>query len=485
MRFTLEITRSGAPAASTGTDLVPATPAAAGVDMTPNKVTHAILTAPPESGRWVTLFDSYSGAFQQDVSLDQQSVVRQSAVFRCIALISGDIAKLALRLMELRQGVWQETVNPAYSPFLRRQNPFQTRLEFVRFWLCSLLLSGNTYVLVRRDGGGVVRRATVLEPSLVTPLISPEGDIFYRIDTGDALTAVFGGEPVIIPARNIIHDKYICLNHPLIGNSPLQVAGAAALGNQKAASYSSSFFTNRAMPSGILEAPEGISEEQARDAVAKWQTYTSGNSGKVAVLESGLKFTPLSMKAVDAQLIEQLRYNQEDVARAFGVPAWKIGAGPMPTANNAEISERGYYSQTLQVLIESMELLLDEALGLTNNVALGVEFDLRGLLRTDSAARMRTHKEGISAGVLSPNEARAEEGYGPVSGGDTPYLQQQNFSLAALAKRDAKEDPFASSGGPKPAQVPGTEPGAGPPSHEDGDEDVSEQELSAMIREHL
>lgn len=468
MRFSIELTRDRAPKP-------------AGVDMTPARITHA-LVAPPDRG-WVRIFDSYSGAFQQDSALDQTSIVRQSAVFRCIALIAGDIAKLNLRLMARTQGVWQETANPAFSPFLRRQNAFQTRLEFIRYWVCSLLLSGNMYALVRRDGRGMVTRATVLEPSLVTPLVSDEGDIFYRVDTGDMLSSV-GAQSVTIPARDIIHDKYICLNHPLIGNSPLQVAGAAATGNQKASEYSASFFTNRAMPSGVLEVPEGLTTEQAADVRDKWQTYTGTNSGKVAILEGGLKFVPLSMKAVDAQMLEQLRYNQEDIARAFGVPAWKIGAGPMPTANNAELSERGYYSQTLQVLIEQIELLLDEALGLADNLSLGVEFDLRGLLRMDASSRFRTYKEGVSAGILAPNEGRAEEGLPPVPGGDTPYLQQQNFSLAALAKRDAKADPFASSGGPKPATAPGTEPGAGPPS-DDADGEVTEQELAAMIREQL
>jgi phage portal protein BeeE len=194
----------------------------------------------------------------------------------------------------------------------------------------------------------------------------------------------------------------------------------------------------------VLEAPKEISQEQA-DAIQKaWQEFQKPeNQGKVAVLENGLKFNALSISAVDSQTLETLKYTAEDICVAFGVPAWKIGAAPFPTSNNAELSERVYYAQTLQPLIEGIELLIDEGLDLSST--LGVEFDLKHLLRLDSMARIKFWSEGTKGGIFSPDEARADFNLAPVPGGATPYLQQQNFSLAALAKRDAKEDPFAAA----------------------------------------
>jgi phage portal protein BeeE len=116
---------------------------------------------------------------------------------------------------------------------------------------------------------------------------------------------------------------------------------------------------------------------------------------------------------------------------------------PPPAYNNVEALNLQYYSQCLQNPIESIELLLDEGLNLPNNY--GTEFDLDDLLRMDSGSRVTAAKESANGGGMTFNEVRKRyHGVGPVPGGDVVLSQQQNFSLSALAKRDAKEDPFAS-----------------------------------------
>jgi phage portal protein BeeE len=134
---------------------------------------------------------------------------------------------------------------------------------------------------------------------------------------------------------------------------------------------------------------------------------------------------------------------------AFKVPAYMINAAPAPAYNNIEALNQQYYSQCLQSLIEAIELSLDEGLSLPSDV--GVEFDVEnGLMRMDSATRIKNAVESIK-GVAAPNEARAKLNLPPVPGGEHPYLQQQNYSLAALAKRDAQDDPFRAA--PPPAPV--------------------------------
>src|SRR5262249_11182337 len=145
--------------------------------------------------------------------------------------------------------------------------------------------------------------------------------------------------------------------------------------------------------------------------------------------------------AVDAQLIDQLKWSAEQVCTAFHVPPYMIGVGAMPAYNNIEALVQQYFGQCLQILIESIEACLDEGLGLPNNYE--TEFDLDDLLRMDTATKIRAFADGIKGGILAPNEARLKFDLKPLDGGDDVYLQQQNYSLAALAKRDAKADPFA------------------------------------------
>jgi phage portal protein BeeE len=142
-----------------------------------------------------------------------------------------------------------------------------------------------------------------------------------------------------------------------------------------------------------------------------------------------------------------LNWTALDVCVAFGVPPYKINVGPPPNYNNIEALDIQYYSQCLQELMESFEEALDFGLGLApsniNGRRLGTELCREELLQMDTAGRMEAAAKAIYSG-LSPNEVRKRyHDIGPVKGGDAVYMQQQNFSIEALAKRDAMDDPFA------------------------------------------
>jgi len=163
----------------------------------------------------------------------------------------------------------------------------------------------------------------------------------------------------------------------------------------------------------------------------------------------------MAVSASDSQLIEQLKWTAENACTAFRVPPYMIGIGPLPANTNPETLQILYYAQCLQSLIECIELLMDEGLEMTKNEAgrpIGTEMDLDDLLRMDTASKVKASSDAIKGGGMSPNEARFRYlDLGPVPGGESPYLQQQNYSLAALAKRDAKADPFTGSTPAPPA----------------------------------
>ncbi|EOY7577134.1 phage portal protein, partial [Escherichia coli] len=188
------------------------------------------------------------------------------------------------------------------------------------------------------------------------------------------------------------------------------------------------------------------------------------------ILSNGAKYNPTTFSPVDAQTVEQLKMTAEIVCSVFRVPAYKIGVGQPPSSDNVEALEQQYYSQCLQTLIESIELLLDEALETGENES--TEFDVTTLLRMDSERRMKTLGDAVKNTLLTPNEARKRENLPPLAGGDALYLQQQNYSLEALSRRDAREDPFASTGKTALAQPPD---GAS-----DGNKAISETEHDAV-----
>jgi phage portal protein BeeE len=159
-------------------------------------------------------------------------------------------------------------------------------------------------------------------------------------------------------------------------------------------------------------------------------------------------------------LIEQLGLSAKMVCSAFGVPAHMVGAADPPSYNNIESLNQQYYAQTLQKHFEAIEILLDEGLGLTEVVGktYGTEFDLDDLLRMDTATLVDSESKAVGAGIKMPNEARSRLNLPPVVGGQTPYLQQQNYSLAALNKRDTQANPFAPAQPPEPPPQPDTTP---------------------------
>jgi len=177
----------------------------------------------------------------------------------------------------------------------------------------------------------------------------------------------------------------------------------------------------------------------------------------------------MTVNAADAQLIEQLNWSAQQVCTCYHVPPALLDLGATANVTDLEALLIKYHSQCLQSLLIAFETALDE--GLELNAPYGTEFDIDDLLWMVTATKTKAAAEAIGAGAMSPNEARFKYfGLGPVIGGDSPYMQQQNFSLKALAQRDA-DDPFSKPAPPPPATPaepePEPEPAPEPPDDED------------------
>lgn len=418
-------------------------------------------------GWWPLIREVYAGAWQRNVEVKMESVLSFHAVFACQTLIASDIAKLRIRLVEQDDnGIWKEVKKPAYSPVLRKPNGYQNRIQFVESWVLSKLQFGNTYVLKQRDGRGVVVALHILDPKRVKPLVADNGDVFYDLST-DTLAGL--PDRVIVPAREMIHDRFNCMFHPLVGLSPIFANGLAATQGLNIQNNSALFFENGSMPGGVLLAPGHIDDTTAARLKTAWEEKFSGaNRGKIAVLGDGLKYEQMTAKATDSQMVEQLKWSAEVVCSTYHVPPYKIGIGQQPTYNNVQALNTEYYSQCLQVHFESIELCLDE--GLATGEKLGTEFDIDNLLRMDSGTQMDVLEK--SKGKMTPNEQRKRLNLAPVEGGSTVYMQEQDHSLAWLARRDAQ--PIEAPAPPEPTE---------PDIDEDALADAAKSILEAEFKE--
>ena len=413
----------------------------------------ALNSVPEGRGGWYPIIrEPFTGAWQRNLEINVDTAASFHADFACKTLIARDIGKLRVKLAEKdKNDIWSETTNPAFSPVLRRPNDYQTRNQFWESWVLSKLSRGNTYVLKVRDNRQVVTALHVLDPTRVQPLVADDGSVFYRLSS-DNLADI---DDIIVPAREIIHDRFNCLFHPLVGTPPVFASGLASMLGINAQKTSALLFKNASQPGGMVIYPGSIDVVEEQRVKEQFEQRFSGpNLGRVAILTAGAKYEKVSITNVEAQMIEQLKWSAEVVCSVYHVPPYKVGVGVLPTYNNVQALNVEYYSQALQSHIEEIEELLDAALGIGWGESLGTEFDTDNLLRMDTVTQVTAIRDAVGAGVMSPNEGRAKLELKPVTGGSSPFLQQQNYSLEALAKRDAQADPFKPATAPAPAQPP-------------------------------
>lgn len=389
------------------------------------------LSAPSAGRGWLplTVDEPFTGAWQMNRELHRTDMLSYHTVFACLSLISGDIGKLRFVPKSRKDGVLQQTAS-RIDRLLGKPNSMQTWQQFAECWILSKLSHGNTYIYKQRDIFGDVWQLVVLNPERVTPLISDDGQVFYRIHRDKT----YGITELTLPASEIIHDRFNCLYHPLVGISPITASAISISQGSAIQASQTTLFQNAARPGGVLSVPTAITREKAEEIKMHWnKTYQGLKQGGIAVLGDGAKYEGIAMSSSDTQMIEQLKMTAEIICSVFHVPAFKVGIGTIPAGQKVSDLNEIYYSDCLQALIEAMENLIDSEL-LGDGVE--IEADLGSLIRMDGASQMAYLKEGTLSGIMSPNEARATLGLAPVVGGESPLMQQQNYSLAALARRD-------------------------------------------------
>lgn len=422
-------------------------------------------TVIPNGGRWQRIVERRSGDWQRRVHADREDILQVPAAFAAQGLISQDLAKLTTRLLKWNpEAEIHEWASLAHiDELLIRPNSFQNILQFNESWMQSKLSSGNTYALKGRFKGAV-RALYILDPWRTKPLVSPGGSVFYALHP-DNLAGL--EEAVIVPASEIIHDRFNTLYHPLVGVSPLHPASLIASLGIEIQERAARFWKNNAQPGGMLVVPGDVDDDKIKIYKELWDENFGGeNSGKTAVLAGGMDYKPFSQTAKDSQLVEQLKLTREEIATCYRVPLYKLNAASTPAAANGGQLDQEYYSNCLQTHVVNYELAM--TLGLELPKGYKVDLDEGDMLRMDPLTKSQVMKERVTGGWWTLNEARREDNKPPKDGGDDLLVQEQYWPSRAVA------DP--SRGVPKKSGAAQT------PANDEEGGDATERALAAFSK---
>jgi HK97 family phage portal protein len=353
-----------------------------------------------------------------------------SAAWACVQVLTQDLAKLGVDVWEgSDEEGWQlARLNPLYA-LLRRPNAWMSRFELIRYQVMSLLMDGNSYNLIVRDREYEPVNLIPINPRYVSVYQADNGELFYGVSSRyGALETTLPEEPGIrIPQRDILHIRHLSMDG-VIGLSPLSAARLAIEYGQNLERQGASLSGRGGKPGGVIKMPNRLSPEQARRLREEWDTiYNGEGQGRTAILEEGITFEPLAFRSIDIQFLELRRFQAEEVARIFRIMPFMIGIMEKLSYNNVEHLMKLYTDSTLMPYAELFEGAYSLAFGLGDRTV--IEFDFSRLLRGDTAARFSKYSTGIQWGVLSPNDARREEGLNPYADGDT-YLRPLNMGPA-------------------------------------------------------
>ncbi|MBM2769915.1 phage portal protein [Burkholderia anthina] len=383
------------------------------------------------SGGWVSaLLGSARSESGQVVT--PASALSLTVLQNCVTLLSESIAQLPIELYE-RSGDDRKPAadHPLYSILKYEPNPWQTPFEYQDQSQVAVGLRGNSYSFIDRDQDGVIRGLYPLDNEAVTVMKGSDLMPVYR---------VYGADPM--PQRLVHHVRWMSING-YTGLSPVMLHANAIGHAQAIQQYAGKSFMNGTALSGVIERPTdapALKDQASVDRITDgWNAKFggSGNAKKVALLQEGMTFKPLSMTNVDAALIDALRLSSLDIARIYKIPAHMVNELERATFSNIEHQSLQFVIYTLLPWVKRHEQAKTRDLLLpSERKQYFIEYNLSGLLRGDQASRYAAYAVGRQWGWLSINDIRRLENMPPVKGGDI-YLSPMNMVDASKPQQAA------------------------------------------------
>lgn len=296
-----------------------------------------------------------------------------------------------------------------------RPNRYQTRTEFIEQVMLNLVAWGNSYVVIERSSRRIISLLPLPASQMEVDLLS-NGDKVYKYTTAD-------GSIKIYAESSIWHIKLF--GNGIIGMSPLGYAsntiGAAIDQSNRMGELSA----NGGKTNGVLTVDQALKPDQKEAIKKSFAGLQSGNQAELFVLEAGFNYQQTSLSPTDMQLLESRRFSIEDIARFYGVPSVLINDTASGTTWGSGIEQinMGFYKLNLKPYLERIESSIKRHLMPSGDWdKIDIEFNFDSLLRADKSTRLDAQAKAVNAGLLKPNEGRAEEGLPSAEGGDKIYL---------------------------------------------------------------
>ena len=377
--------------------------------------------------------------------VNERSAMQMTAVYSCVRILSEAVAGLPLHLYQYTDKSSKEKAvdNPLYFLLHDEPNTEMTSFVFRETLMTHLLLWGNAYSQIIRNGKGEVMGLYPLMPDRMTVNRDEKGRLYYEymVSSDDAKTLKDG--TVRLSPYDVLHIPGLGFDG-LVGYSPIAMAKNAIGLAIAAEEYGSKFYANGATPSGILEYPGTVKEpDKVRES---WNAGFGGSSNahKIAVLEEGMKYTPISISPNEAQFLETRKFQINERARIFRVPPHMVGDLEKSSFSNIEQQSLEFVKYTLEPWLVRWEQAMQRSLIPQDDKSkYFIKFNVDGLLRGDYQSRMQGYATARQNGWMSANDIRELENLDRIpaeDGGDLYLINGNMMPLSMSGAAYGKEE---------------------------------------------
>ena len=373
----------------------------------------------------------FMGGTTSGKTVTERSAMQMTAVYSCVRILSEAVAGLPLHLYKYTNsgGKPMALAHPLYRLLHDEPNPEMSSFVFRETLMTHLLLWGNAYAQIIRNGKGEVIALYPLMPNKMSVDRDENGRLYYTYYRGSDEAIKNKDFAVTLQPSDVLHIPGLGFDG-LVGYSPIAMAKNAIGMAIACEEYGAKFFANGAAPGGVLEHPGTIKDPQrVRES---WQSTFggSGNANKIAVLEEGMKYTPIGISPEQAQFLETRKFQINEIARIFRVPPHMVGDLEKSSFSNIEQQSLEFVKYTLDPWVIRWEQSIQRSLLSRDEKAVYfVKFNLEGLLRGDYQSRMNGYAIGRQNGWMSANDIRELENLDriPAEDGGDLYLINGNM----------------------------------------------------------
>ena len=358
--------------------------------------------ASPKNSFWSSPYNFFFGASSSGKSVSEKTALQTTAVYACVRILAETIASLPLHTYRYSPGGKEKALDhPLYYLLHSEPNPEMTSFVFRETLMGHLLLWGNAYAQIIRDGRGRVLGLYPLLPSKMLVNRTDQGILYYQYEKD--------GRTYFLPNSDVLHIPGLGFDG-LVGYSPIAMAKNAIGMAIATEEYGAKFFANGASPGGVLEHP-GVVKDPGKVRESWNAVYQgSGNAHRVAVLEEGMKFQPIGIPPEQAQFLETRKFQIEEICRIFRVPPHLVASLDRATFSNIEHQSISFVDNTIVPWVSRFEQSMQRALfSEAEKRTFFVKFNLNGRLRGDAAARAAFYQTMRQNGIMSANDIRELE----------------------------------------------------------------------------